>query len=180
MLPRNIANQGANPPSWWEELGHGAPTIAAFARLCADALQRFDDGDEALTARMTQRLSPEARVILVRCRARGTFEIRSNRDGFDSAERFLAVAIETEVDHWHVLLDKRSPEQTIRFLEGFRELCGCGLVMHHLQREFSLSAKGYDLAKLVTQETGAIDGLDAGVDPETMAELLEFGFDLEL
>ncbi|MEL7497788.1 MAG: hypothetical protein AAFN77_09275 [Planctomycetota bacterium] len=152
MLPRNIDNPGASPPSWWEELGFGAPTIAAFARLCADALQRgvtdkIDPNDEK-----GWNLSVEAKTILWLSRARGTFEIRANKDGFDSAERFLAVAVELEVDRWRVLLDKQSPEQTVRFLDGFRELCARGLLLHHLQREFSLSARGFELSKELESE----------------------------
>lgn len=172
MLQRNIANQGANPPSWWEELGFGAPTIAGFARLCSDSIQDRERtlGGETMLEKLFEQceklLSDEAKIILALSQTRGTFEIRANRDGFDAAERFLAVAVELELDRWRVLLDKRSAEQTVRFLEGFRELCAGGLVIHHMQREFSLSSQGFDVARKL--ETSSL--------PD---DLLDYGFELE-
>lgn len=156
MLQRNLQNPGQTAPSWWEELGHGAPTIVGFARLCTQAmLQR----DPRTPDQLLFELPSEAKLILHLARDRGTFEIRSNRDSFDSAERFLAVCVETEQDVWHLLLDKLQPEQTIRCLEGFRQLCQTGLIMHHLHREFSLSSQGYNIARMVRAEQ--VSELDA-------------------
>jgi hypothetical protein len=45
-----------------------------------------------------------------------------------------------------LFLQKENPEQTVKFLEGFRQLCLHGLVLHHLQRDFSLSASGFVFA----------------------------------
>jgi hypothetical protein len=170
MLQRNLSNYDGSGPTWWQDLGHGAPTIAGFALLCSKAI-----GDGAFSADsenvddqqklgpLEGRLSIEAKAILSLAAGRGTFEIRAKQDGFDSVERFLAVAVETEVDVWRLLLDKAQARQTIRFLESFGQLCQHGLVIHHLQREFSLSSRGFDLA----------DRLAAAGD--VPKELLEFG-----
>ncbi len=163
MLQRNLHNPGQTDPSWWEELGYGAPTIAGFARLCSRALQQPDARSDD---QLLFELPLESKLILYLARNRGTFEIRSNRDGFDSAERLLAVCVETEIDHWRLLLDKSDPEQTVRCLEGFRQLCVTGLTMHHLQREFSLSARGYELARSVGEDQ--------------VTQLIEFGRKLEI
>ena len=61
-------------------------------------------------------LSVEARALLCLAKRRGTFEIRAKKDGFDSAERLLAVAVEVKPEQWRLLLDKSEPRQTIRFL----------------------------------------------------------------
>jgi hypothetical protein len=163
MLQRNLHNSGQTEPSWWEELGHGAPTIAGFAKLCSHAMQH---PDSRTNDQLLFELPHESKLILHLARERGTFEIRSNRDGFDSAERFLAVCVETTIDHWRLLLDKTHPEQTVRCLEGFRQLCLTGLIMHHLQREFSLSARGFEIAR--------------GVTAATAGNLIEFGMRLEI
>ena len=44
------------------------------------------------------------------------------------------------------------PAQNIRFLDGFRELCARGLVMHHLFPEFSLTRTGYEFAATIRRE----------------------------
>ena len=80
-------------------------------------------------------LPVEARGLLKLAQRRGTFEIRAKKDGFDSAERLLAVAVEVEPEQGRLLLDKSTPRQTIRFLEAFAMLCGLGLVVHHVQAE---------------------------------------------
>lgn len=170
MLQRNLSNYDGSGPTRWQDLGHGAPTIAGFAFLCSKAIgdgalstDPKDAGDQQWLVDVENRLSNEAKAILSLAAARGTFEIRAKQDGFDSVERFLAVAIETEVDVWRLLLDKTQSRQTIRFLESFGQLCQHGLVIHHLQREFSLSTRGFDLADRIAA---------AG---EVSNDLLEFG-----
>ena len=166
MIPRNIDNKGANPPSWWEELGHGAATISGFARLCADAIQFGTSSAENPENETQLTISAESVAILLLAKSRGILEIRAKKDGFDSAERLLAVAIEREQDRWQVLLDKNSIEQTVRFLDGFRELCRNGLILHHLQREFSLSAKGFDVAKSIEADDNLLTLLTFGYEAE--------------
>ena len=56
---------------------------------------------------------------------------------------------------------RTEPEITIRFLDGFRELCRAGLVLHQCAAEFSLTRQGFQVAR--------------GVDETAIAELLELG-----
>ncbi len=136
MLPRNL--ESTDRLVNWQDLSVGAPTIIAFANLCGQAMSgqslSIDDLDEY------------ARALLVAARPRGVFDIRGNREGFDSVERFLAVAIEVEDGRYLVFRQKEQPRETIRFLDGFRQLCQAGLIMHHLHRDFSLTRLGFELA----------------------------------
>lgn len=170
MLQRNLSNYDGSGPTWWQDLGQGAPTIAGFAMLCSRALgdgvtgtDLAIEGDQPQPIRVEDSLNADAKVILALAARRGTFEIRGKQNGFDSVQRFLAVAVEVDVDSWRLLLDKSNPRQTIRFLEAFGLLCQHGLIIHHLQREFSLSSRGFALGdRLAT----------AGNIPQ---ELIEFG-----
>ena len=140
MLSRNFGFSEAGQASMWQELGYGALTIYGFADLCARAMIQPPDPDSV-------ELSDEAKTILVAAANRGTMDIRASKEPFDSAERFLAVCVEFELDRRLLFLNKEEPKQTIRFLEGFRQLCQSGLVIHHLQKDFSLSAAGFDKAE---------------------------------
>jgi hypothetical protein len=60
--------------------------------------------------------------------------------------------VESELEKRLLFLQKENPEQTVKFLEGFRQLCQHGLVIHHLQRDFSLSALGFQLAQSLNPE----------------------------
>lgn len=144
MLPRNLGQSDKTHQTIWEELGEGAPTIIGFANLCSLAM--CDTNLPAVSAR-GELISDEAQALLAMAANRGVLEIRTNKEGFDSTERFLAVAVEEEADVWWLFRQKSEPEQTVRFLEGFRQLCRFGLAIHHLQREFSLTAAGFDVAK---------------------------------
>lgn len=126
----------------WEELGAGAPTIVAFARLSSDALaaNRQTSGEE---------LSDEARAILFAARHRGAIEIKGVNEAFESSERFLAICIELDSDRQFILKRRDDPVLTIRFLDGFRQLCASGLVMHHLFRDFSLTRSGFEIARQI-------------------------------
>ena len=141
MLLRNLGSDHQRQQTAWNDLAEGAPTIVGLANLCSLALanpKEICPVDE---------LSDEAKTILVMAAHRGTIDIRANRDSFDSADRFLAVCVEYELDRRLLFLQKDDPQQTIRFLEGFRELCESGLVVHHLQKDFSLSSRGFEIAK---------------------------------
>ena len=143
MLRRNLTSQ--NGQAWWQDLSHGAATISALATLCSQALiesQMTLPAEAARPALDVNTLPAEARALLSLAKRRGTFEIRAKKDGFDSAERLLAVAVEVEPEQWRLLLDKASPRQTIKFLEAFATLCQAGLVLHHVQAEFSFSVAG--------------------------------------
>lgn len=145
MLLRNL-NASNNSATSWEDLAFGAPTIIGFSELCRQQLASPLSAPEA-EIDLNQELSIEAKTILAAAANRGTIDIRANKDSFNSAERFLAVCVESELEKRLLFLQKENPEQTVKFLEGFRQLCQHGLVLHHLQRDFSLSASGFEFAK---------------------------------
>ena len=145
MLFRNLNTSNTSATSW-EDLAFGAPTIIGFSELCRQRLASPLSAPEA-ESDLNQELSIEAKTILTAAANRGTIDIRANKDSFNSAERFLAVCVESELEKRLLFLQKENPEQTVKFLEGFRQLCQHGLVLHHLQRDFSLSASGFEFAK---------------------------------
>lgn len=126
----------------WEELGAGAPTLVAFARLCSAALA-------ANQREPVEELTEEARAILYAARNRGAIEVKGINSAVDSTERFLAICIELDAERTIVLKRRDDPEQTVKFLDGFRQLCASGLVMHHIFRDFSLTRAGFDLARQI-------------------------------
>ena len=137
MLIRNLGSTDPEPSTLIKVVGEGYPTIAALAMMCANAISHPPQDDSI------DDLSDEAKTLLVTARDRGTFEIRATKASFDSTERFLAICVETEQDVFLMFRQKAQPRQTIRFFEGFAELCRHGLMIHHLQKDFSLSSKGY-------------------------------------
>lgn len=133
----------------WQELGEGAPTLIAFARLCSDALA-------ANYPELESPLSEEARAILYLARHRGALEVKGVNHAFDSSERFLAVCVEIDLERTFILKRRNDPELTVRFLDGFRQLCASGLVMHHLLRDFSLTSRGFEVARSIRREDVAV------------------------
>ena len=140
MLPRSHNSGEQNSNHSWQDLGYGAPTIMGFATLCSRAITNRSQCD-------LDELCGEAKAILVAAADRGTMDIRASREPFDSSERLMAICVEFELDRRLLFLRKDDPQQTVRFLEGFRQLCESGLVLHHLQKDFSLSATGFEIAK---------------------------------
>lgn len=130
----------------WEALGAGAPILVALAQLCSQAIV-----DRPAIPVLVQ-LSPEARAILFAARDRGIVEIKGLHTAFEAPSRLVAVYIEDEDGHTIAFRDASNPEITVQFLEGFRELCVFGLVMHHLHRDFSLSSAGFHLARQIEFE----------------------------
>ena len=166
MLRRNLADSSGQ--AWWQDLSHGAATISALARLSSQALVDSQTVKTSESPALDVTTLPvEARVLLRLAQQRGTFEIRAKKDGFDSAERLLAVAVEVEPEQWRLLLDKSTPRQTVRFLEAFAMLCGLGLVLHHVQAEFSFSSSGFEKA-------AEVDGRDTEVE-----KLMGFGVEVD-
>lgn len=161
MLFRNLGNGDQNQSISWQDLEFGAPTIIGYARLCSLALSQPSQFAES----NIDELSLEARTILVAARDRGSLDIRASRESFDSADRFLAVCVEFELDRRLLFLQKENPKQTVKFLDGFRELCQFGLVIHHLQKDFSLSAAGFEVA--------------ANLNPQTVQDLMDFALEIE-
>ena len=151
MLQRNLGQDDRNPIGW-EDLEKGAPTILGFAALCSRAITMCDDTVEPNFEKLNDALSDEAKTILVAAANRGTMDIRGSRESFDSTERFLAVCVEYELDQRLLFMQKENPEQTVRFLDGFRQLCQAGLLIHHLQKDFSLSSIGYTFARTLERD----------------------------
>ena len=138
----------------WEDLGAGAPTIIALARLASQAIA---------TESGVSDLSGEARALLFAARDRGVIAIKGANDAFDSVDRFLSVHVELDADSVLAFKSKSEPEVTIRFLDGLRELCASGLVIHHLYREFSLSRVGFETARTLSRDEVA-EQLEMGVE----------------
>ena len=112
--------------------------MMALATLCSRALTAGKVLDRPLSA--------EARAILYAARLRGVLEIKGNYRAFEAPERFLTVYVELNNETPLALKSRDEPALTIRFLDGFRELCEAGLIMHHLYRDFSLTRAGFAAA----------------------------------
>ena len=123
-----------------------------------EAQHRVDE-IEALKQKQIERLEEvaaltreEARAILYLARRRGAMEVKGVNHAFDSSERFLAVCVELDLERTFILKRRDDPQLTIRFLDGFRQLCVSGLVMHHLLRDFSLTRRGFEVARSIRRE----------------------------
>ena len=156
MLQPNFTSSESANAQGWEELGRGVPTITALARLCG---QVISTGTEP--TREIELLSNEALAILCLSRNRGVIQLRMDKNAFNSVDRFLAVSIEVDDDRRRELRDNSQPRKSMLFLDGFRQLCQYGLVLHHQFAEFSLTAAGFELAEQI--------------DPSELKSLLEFG-----
>lgn len=143
----------------WEALGAGAPVLVALAQLCSQAMVDM----QATKAMSAEGLSPEAKAILVAARDRGVIEIKAVNTAFDPAARLLAVYVETTVTDTIAFRDPDDPEVTVAFLEGFRQLCRAGLVMHHIHRDFSLTHLGFQVARSI-DTTEVQPWLDKGTE----------------
>lgn len=84
---------------------------------------------------------------------------------FDAASRLLAVYVEMSDEHIVAFRDAHRPEVTIRFLDGFRQLCALGFIVHHIFRDFSLSTYGFEVARTIEKASVA----------EQLAHATEFG-----
>ncbi len=139
-LPSFIAS-ASGQANLWKDLTQSVPTLAALAQLASDRL--------VTTASVDIQLSMEAKTILSITRDRGIVELKSNNTEFESAQRMLAVYVEQSADTHVMFRSRTEPEITVRFLEGFRQLCDAGLVMHQVGGEFSLTSKGFEQAKAI-------------------------------
>ena len=144
MLQRNLSESQPTESLVWEDLTNGIPTIAALANLCSKVLS-----EPETQASYSSNLTAESSAILHVASATGSISIRGDKNAFEPGERFLAICVELEEGRRIEFRVKDNPEQTIRFVEGFRRLCKAGLVMHQLMNEFSLTAAGFDFAKQV-------------------------------
>ncbi len=143
MLSRNLDPQESQN-GMWQQLGDGVPTVAGFAGLCGRVI--------AGMVEPPSKLSAEANAILVSAVEHGVIEIRISKNSIESLDRFVAVCSERkEGGHW-LFKQKSNPRQTLRFLEGFRELCQAGLVMHHSYKDFSLTVAGFEAAEKLERQ----------------------------
>lgn len=136
MLLRNLKSADQTG-SLIQEMSEGLPTISSFARLCGHALAGEIQGVNP---------SQEALALVAASGGQGTFDIRGDKDGFESAERFLAICVEIGPSRRLLFRDKSDPRRTMLYLEGFRQLCQSGFIVHHMMKDFSLSKTGYELA----------------------------------
>ncbi len=148
MLAPNFGGNEQDATALLKVMNEGYPVVSALAMLSAKAIATGEfKANETL-----DKLTPEAKMLLLVSRVRGTFEVRATKDSFDSTERFLAVCVETEPGVYLVFRRKDQPRQTVRFVEAFAQLCRLGLVIHHQQKEFSLSTFGYEIAEGVSAD----------------------------
>jgi hypothetical protein len=110
---------------------------------------------------VTEGLLPEAQAILFAAGRRGILEIKGSNAAYESPSRLLTVFVEMDDESRIRFRDARDVRQNVRFLEGFRQLCARGLVMHHLHHEFTLTHAGFELA--------------ATIRPDEIQRLLDFG-----
>ena len=139
-LPSFIAS-ATGQANLWKDLTHSVPTLAALAQLASDRLVSPNTVEIAL--------SPEANTILSITRDRGVIELKSNNTEFESAQRMLAVYVEQSADTHVMFRSRTEPEVTVRFLDGFRQLCDAGLVMHQVGGDFSLTSQGFEQARKI-------------------------------
>ena len=143
----------------WEALGNGAPVLVALAQLCSERWVRQPTPysqeqlqDKELMRGALDELMPEAKTILYAARERGIIEIRAVNSAFDAAARLLAVYVEVNDERTIAFRDPADPAVTVQFLDGFRNLCNCGLVIHHIYRDFSLAPRALQLATFLNLE----------------------------
>lgn len=152
MLKRHLTNNQAVESLLWEDLTNGVPTIAAFAQLCSEVLA---DRNRPNSPADLSHFSAEAQAIVQSAANTGSISIRGDKNAFEPEERYLAICVELPEARRIEFRVTGNPQQTIRFMEGFRQLCCQGLVMHQLMNEFSLTATGFDFAKTIDDATVA-------------------------
>ena len=128
----------------WDDLGKGAPTIMALARLCGEALGRSITPPDTLSA--------EACCLLYLSRERGAFEVKATDNAFDAIDRFLTVHVEIQEDELLPIKIRGDAAATSQLFAGFCELCTCGLVMHHIYRDFSLTPAGFERGQNISRQ----------------------------
>lgn len=138
----------------WEALGNAAPVLVALAQICSETWARTQKSESA-PKEILEQLSPPALAILFAAKGRGIIEIRAVNSAFDAAARLLAVYVEVDDERTIAFRDASDPAVTIEFLEGFRELCQLGLIMHHIYRDFSLTSDALKAAQFIEEDSVA-------------------------
>lgn len=143
----------------WEALGSGGPTLSALAAVCARAIVEPPRSDHQPP------LSREALAILYAAKNRGVIEVRGVRTAFEAPGRLLAIYVEEDATRTIAFRNPSEPRVTVRFFDGFCELCRAGLILHHLHRDFTLSRTGFERAAQIARSE---------IEAE-LAEATEFG-----
>lgn len=146
MFSRNFSLDDPQQGITWQDLGNGVPTIVAMAHLSSVAMSQLDPEPVDI-----DKLSDEAKAILVCARSSGSICIRGDQNAFEPSERFLAVCVEMDEGRRIEFRCTQNPEQTVRFMEGLRQLCASRLVMHQLLNDFSLTADGFERARSLNE-----------------------------
>lgn len=161
MLERYLGEQKMLPLAW-NDLSRGAPTIIALACLAGNAFTQDLSGESK--SQLLETLTPEAKALLVRAKERGIFSVQGTHQAFDAIGRMLCVFVEVAPDQQVRFADPNSTRQTIRFLEGFEQLCRYSLVVHQADHEFALTSAGFEIAEAIDSSSVA-KLLALGVDP---------------
>ena len=66
--------------------------------------------------------------------------------------RQWSVCVELDDEQKLLFRQKGNVRKTLQFIEGFRQLCQSGLIMHHLQSDFSLTEKGFQIAEQLNDD----------------------------
>ncbi|MGV3486230.1 MAG: hypothetical protein ACO1RT_17560 [Planctomycetaceae bacterium] len=130
----------------WEAMGEGGPTLAALAALGARTLI---SPDPLVHEAAIERLSLQAMAILYSARERGIIEVRGVKTAFETPGRLLAIYVEESEHRTVAFRSRENPEITVQFFDGFCELCRTGLILHHLHRDFTLSRRGFEVARSI-------------------------------
>jgi hypothetical protein len=142
----------------WNDVVLGAPSIIGFAALCG----------RAIAAPCPVELTPIAKAIVYAARDRASLEIKATRNAYNSSQRMLAVHVETAPERWLVFRSRLDPKFTLSALDGFRQLCAAGLVMHHHGHDFSLTHQGLMAGTVI--ENSEVEGLLAQTVEIDLAE----------
>lgn len=145
LLAEHQAFHGEMAASW-EAMGEGGPTLSALAALCARTLL---SQPPASSPAASEPLSLEAMAILYSARDRGIIEVRGVKTAFETPGRLLAIYVEESEHRTIAFRSREQPEITVRFFDGFCELCRSGLILHHLHRDFTLSRRGFEVARTI-------------------------------
>lgn len=141
----------------WRDLGRGGPTIRALAELAG---LRWT-GIAPPAPDRWESLSRPAQTLLAVARQHGVIELKATNVAFDSTERLLTVHVHLSDQRQMRFRKVGDARWTMRFLEGFRELCAAGLVVHQLYQEFCLTARGFEWADQIDRNDVA-EWIDTG------------------
>lgn len=155
MLPIHLNSAQDNENSLLEQLNQGIPSIWQMAKMCTAAQAQANgvgNTESSNSKANTIDLSLECQTLLWLARNRGSFDIKFDRNAFESSERVLTVHVEVDENSWQPCRVARNIRKNIAFLEAFMSLCRLGLVLHHVSTEFTLSGRGFERADNISED----------------------------